>query len=35
MFANGTELQQAAGNPMTIDEYWEASAEKLSAGWDF
>ncbi len=34
MFANGTELQQAAGNPMTIDEYWEASAEKLSAGWD-
>ena len=34
MFANGTELQQAAGNPMTIDEYWEASAEKLSAGWE-
>lgn len=34
MFANGTELQQAAGNPKTIDEYWEASAEKLSAGWD-
>ena len=34
MFANGTELQQAAGNPVTIDEYWEASAERLSAGWD-
>ena len=34
MFANGTELQQKAGNPMTIDKYWEASAEKLSAGWD-
>lgn len=34
MFANGTELQKAAGNPLTIDEYWEASAEKLSAGWD-
>lgn len=34
MFANGTELQQAAGNPLTIDEYWEASAEKLSAGWE-
>ena len=34
MFASGTELQQAAGNPMTIDAYWEASAEKLTAGHD-
>ncbi|WP_304427406.1 FAD-binding protein, partial [uncultured Adlercreutzia sp.] len=34
MFAAGTELQQAAGNPMTVDEYWEAVKEKQTAGYD-
>ena len=34
MFASGTELQRAAGNPMTIDDYWAAMSEKLSAGYD-
>ena len=34
MFASGTKLQQDAGLPTTIDQYWEASAEKLSAADD-
>ena len=34
MFAAGTELQQAAGNPMTVDEYWETIKEKQTAGWE-
>ena len=35
MFASGTELQINAGYPTTIDEYWEASKEKLAAGYDY
>lgn len=34
MFAAGTELQQAAGNPLTVDEYWETIKEKQTAGWE-
>ncbi|WP_165249549.1 FAD-dependent oxidoreductase [Adlercreutzia sp. ZJ141] len=34
MFASGTELQLNAGNPTTIDQYWEANAERLTAGHD-
>lgn len=34
MFAAGTELQQKAGNPMTVDEYWETVKEKQTAGWE-
>lgn len=34
MFASGTELQQKAGNPTTIDQYWEKVSEKQTAGYD-
>ena len=34
MFANGTELQLGAGKQMTIDQYWEASRDKLVGGFD-
>lgn len=34
MFGNGTQLQIDAGYPTTIDEYWEASKEKLVEGYD-
>lgn len=31
MFASGTKLQLDAGIPMTIDQYWDASKDKLTA----
>jgi len=34
MFANGTQLQIDAGITTTIDQYWEASKDKLTAGFD-